>query len=101
MKNPDDHPMLHRSALGVRGHLIDVRNDGRFVFRVYGDPDPVTGRKSITDYDLRVMDLNVEITSGYYALFDPAPGSAGKPYLDYRPRGDHGEREKPKEGAAK
>jgi len=75
--------MTSKPAKGIRGTLIDLHNDGRFVLRVYGKPDAVTGRKPYTDYELRVADLPVEITSDYYKLYEPDEPGSGVPCLDY------------------
>jgi hypothetical protein len=75
--------MVRQSALGVRGHLIDLHNDGKFVFRVYGEPDPVTGHRSFVDHKLAVNDLHIEITSDYYSLSTPEPGQPGTAHVGY------------------
>jgi hypothetical protein len=75
--------MIRQSALGVRGHLIDLHNDGKFVFRVYGEPDPVSGHRSFVDYKLAVHDLHIEITSDYYSLYTPEPGKTGTAQVNY------------------
>jgi hypothetical protein len=82
--------MIEKPAVNVRGHLINAYNDGTFVFRVYGEYDPVTGRKTFTDYALKVDDLPIEIMSACYRLYTPAPGEPGTPYLGYKADGQGG-----------
>lgn len=60
--------MTERGSKGVRGILVDAKQNGVFVMRVFGEPDPATGRKMYVDYELRVDDLNIEITTDYYKL---------------------------------
>jgi hypothetical protein len=51
-----------RDAYGVVGHILNTRNDGTFVFRVYKKREEgETGELSYVDYDLRVDDLRVQI----------------------------------------
>lgn len=65
------------SCKGLRGILVDAKNDGTYVFRVFNGPD----KKTFVDYELRVDDLNIEITSDYYRLVRLESGVA---YIDYR-----------------
>lgn len=77
--------MIEKSAEGVRGTILFVgMQDSKPVFRVYGEPDPNTGRRSHTDYAIRAEDLRVEVTSGYYQLYEPEPGEEGGACIDYR-----------------
>jgi hypothetical protein len=76
--------MTAKFAKYVRGCLIATHDGRGFVFRVYGQPDPDTGRREFTDYELAVDDLWIEITSGYYCLVEPVPGEEGKPHVAYR-----------------
>jgi hypothetical protein len=51
-----------RDAYGVVGHLLNVRNDGTLVFRVYKKREEgERGDLTYVDYDLRVDDLRVQI----------------------------------------
>jgi hypothetical protein len=76
--------MTARSAEHVRGCLVATYDDRNFVFRVYGQPDSVTGRREFTDYELAVDDLWIEITSEYYYLYEREYGEAGNPFVVYR-----------------
>lgn len=75
--------MTEKTAANVRGTIFfDGTPDGKPVFRVYDEPDPVTGAMTYTDYALRVSDLSVEVTSSYYRLVESGPVE-GIPYVDY------------------
>ncbi len=61
-----------RPAHKERGYLLHMP-DGTFVFRVYISAD----RKEWKDYQIRHMDLEVEIVDNYSSFFDTAPFKDG------------------------
>ena len=83
-------------ALGVIGHLLNTKNDGSLIFRVYGEKNPETGRLQYLDFDLRVDDLRIQVMS---PIADLVKDESGMWLRDHRPalndgdgpkdRGDH------------
>jgi hypothetical protein len=63
--------MIRQSALGVRGYLIRCPQRCAYVFRVFSEPDPVTGRRPHRDYDLDTDVIEIEITSDHHKLARP------------------------------
>jgi hypothetical protein len=69
---------MEQPAKGTQGMLINLGS--KFVFRVYSpDPNDAT-RKTYKDFDIKVDDLALEITSDYYTLVDDG---LGKRYIRY------------------
>lgn len=65
--------MIEKSAENVRGFFLYNPFDKRHFFRVYGDVDPETGRKSFTDYKVRAEDIEVTIHAGGLSLYESEP----------------------------
>jgi hypothetical protein len=63
--------MISQSAKGMRGHLIKHPKRCDSVFRVFGEPDPTTGKRSYRDYDIETDVLEIEITSDHHHLVRP------------------------------
>jgi len=75
--------MTEKPAEGVQGFLLYNPFTDRHWFRVYHDePDPDTGRKRYTDYELHAEDIKVQILAGGLSLFHD--GTKGK--LDWSSR---------------
>lgn len=50
--------------------------DHKHFFRVYGEKDPATGRKSYTDYAVKCEDIEVELLGdGFLALYEGGENS--------------------------
>jgi hypothetical protein len=59
-------PSSETPGRGIHGFLLNLSNDGTFVFRVYDPRD----KRNYKDYKLRVDNLEIEICSDYYSLFE-------------------------------
>lgn len=72
--------MTPKSANGVRGHLLYIHGDGKYVFRVYD------ANHNFVDYDLLHNDLCVTIDDAdayfyrdeYSDVLDHAPATLGR-----------------------
>ena len=62
--------MIEKPAKDVQGFLLYDFDEDKHFFRVYGEIDPKTGRKSFKDYDLCAEDIQITITSNVASLFD-------------------------------
>ena len=62
--------MTEKPANKVRGFLLYDHLEDRHFFRVYGEVDPATGRKSFTDYNLSAEDIEVTIEATTLSLYE-------------------------------
>lgn len=72
--------MKETPAEKVRGFFLYNPFTKRHFFRVYGETDPVTGRKSFTDYKVCAEDIEVTIEAGGLSLYE---GDEEKNRLDW------------------
>jgi len=76
------------TAFGAPGRLLNVRNDGTFVFRTFGDIDPATRRRNYTDHELRIDHLEIRIVQPQACFAEDEDGV--KFLLDFPPKATGG-----------
>jgi hypothetical protein len=62
--------MNEKPAQDVRGTLLYNSITKKHFFRIYGEIDPQTKRRSFTDYKLSAEDIEVTINSKYLSLYE-------------------------------
>lgn len=68
---PSNSTMTEKPANKVRGFfLYSPFDEDQFFFRVYGEADPATGRKTFTDYKVCAEDVEVTIESGALSFYE-------------------------------
>ena len=67
--------MIEKPANGVRGFFLYDPFEDQHFFRVYGEVDPKTGRKSFTDYKVLAEDIEVTIESTGLSLYETENGN--------------------------
>ncbi len=69
-----------KPTTGMRGFLIYDHAAQKHVFRVYESAD----KRKFTDYELRIMDLEVEIQGNYSSFYKD--DETDEAYIDYPSR---------------
>jgi len=59
-----------KPAEGIRGFFLYSPSLDRNFFRVYGEVDPATGRKSFTDYTVCAEDIEVTLEASGLSLYE-------------------------------
>jgi hypothetical protein len=62
--------MIEKPAKDVRGFLLYNPITEKHWFRVYGEIDPITNRKTHTDYSLCAEDIEITINAGGLSLYE-------------------------------
>lgn len=75
--------MTEKPAKQVRGFFLYSPLTERHFFRIYGEKDPVTGRKPFTDYKVCAEDIEVTIEAGGLSLYEVENGDEEKNRLDW------------------
>jgi hypothetical protein len=76
--------MIEKPAKDITGFLLYDPFTEKHWFRVYGELDPVTGRKTYKDYELWAEDIKVTINAGGLSLYEDREGKRGiKNCLDW------------------
>ena len=67
--------MTEKPANGVEGFFLYDPFEDRHFFRVYGEVDSATGRKSFIDYRMLAEDIKVTIQSNRLSLYETENGN--------------------------
>jgi hypothetical protein len=62
--------MIEKPAEGVKGFFLYNPFEKQPFFRVYGELNPITGRKSFTDYKICAEDIEVTIETNLVSLYE-------------------------------